>query len=119
MSSRSRYRLLLLPALALLLLASCKNTELTPIKTLLDDPSRYDGVVVRVAGSVEESAGVLGYGGYRVNDGTGTITIVTNTNGAPRTGATVGVEGQFKAAFTLGTTSVAVIQEHQRFTPKQ
>src|SRR5438477_10654322 len=112
---RRRYFALWPALLALLLVASCKNTSLVPIKTLLDDPSRYDGKMVRIAGTVEQSAGILGYGGYRVNDGTGTITVVTNTNGAPRSGATVGVEGEFRAAFTLGTESVAVIKESRRY----
>jgi hypothetical protein len=109
---------LLLVALAMIAVASCKGGGVTPIKTLLDDPSRFDKKIVRVAGSVEESAGVLGYGAYRVNDGTGTISVVTSTNGSPRTGAQVGVEGEFRSAFTLGSQSLAAIQEHRRFTPK-
>ena len=105
-------------ALGLLIagLTGCK-TNVTPIKTLLDDPARFDKQTVRIAGDVEEAAGLMGYGGYRVNDGTGTIAVVTTTNGAPRTGAKVGVEGEFRSAFTLGTTSVAVVMEKQRFTP--
>jgi hypothetical protein len=95
----------------------CKNEQLTPIRTLLDDPTRFDHQVVRIAGKVTRSAGVLGYGGYQVNDGTGTLTVVTDTGGAPRTDAEVGVEGEFRSAFTLGTESVAVLLEHRRFTP--
>ena len=45
------------------------------------------------------------------------ITVVTKDNGAPRTGAKVGVEGEFRSAFTLGTESVAVILEQARYTP--
>jgi len=105
-----------LVGLAIAGLVGCKGS-VTPIKTLLDDPARYDKQTVQVAGDVEEAAGVMGYGAYRVNDGSGTITVVTNTNGAPRTGARVGVQGEFREAFTLGTTSAAVIMEKQRFTP--
>ena len=94
-------------------LAACKGGVI-PIKTLLDDPSQYESKTVRVAGDVEEAAGVLGYGIYRVNDGTGTITVLTQAGGVPRTGAKVGVEGQFKSAFTLGTETLAVIMEKQR-----
>ena len=97
-------------------LVGCK-TSVTPIKTLLDDPARFDKQTVNVVGDVEEAAGVMGYGAYRVNDGSGTITVVTNTNGAPRTGAHVGVQGEFRQAFTLGTTSAAAIVEKQRYTP--
>ena len=97
-------------------LVGCKS-NVTPVKTLLDDPARFDKQTVRVLGDVEEAAGVMGYGAYRVNDGSGTITVVTNTNGAPRTGAHVGVEGEFRQAFTLGSASAAVIMEKRRFTP--
>jgi len=116
MIARLGRRLLPVAALCVLVLTGCKG-GVTPIKTLLDDPSRFDHKTVRIAGDVQESAGVMGYGGYRVNDGTGTIAVVTQTNGAPRTGARVGVEGEFRSAFTLGTESVAVIMEKQRFTP--
>ena len=102
-------------ALPLLFATGCKST--TPIKTLLDDPSRFDHQVVRIAGDVQEAAGILGYGVYRVNDGTGTITVLTQTGGAPRTGAQVGVEGEFRAAFTLGTESMAALMEQKRYTP--
>jgi hypothetical protein len=93
----------------------CRST--TSIKTLLDDPSRYDHQKVAVAGEVKESAGVLGYGGYRLDDGTGTILVVTSSGGAPRTGARVGVEGEFRSAFTIGSESAAAIMESKRFTP--
>ena len=68
-------------------------------------------------GQVGLSAGVLGYGAYQVDDGTGTLSVVSQGGGAPREGAQVGVEGTFKAVFTLGTQSVAVLLEKQRFTP--
>jgi hypothetical protein len=98
------------------LLSGCKG-DTTSIKTLLDDPGRFDNHVVRVGGSVTHAVGLLVYGAYQLNDGTGTITIVSKHSGAPREGAKVGVEGQFHAGFTLGTESEAVIVESQRFTP--
>ena len=108
-------RSLIVLAAAAVLSLSCGGT--TPIKTLLDDPSRYDGKTVRIAGSVQNSVGVLGYGAYQVNDGTGTLSIVTQGGGAPRDGATVGVEGTFRSAYTLGSQSAAVLVEERRDTP--
>ncbi len=102
--------------LAIAVLAGCKG-GITPIKTLLDDPGRFDKQVVRVAGTVAHSVGVLGYGAFQLDDGTGTLTVVTKEGGAPREGAKVGVEGEFRSAFTLGTESVAVVVEKRRFTP--
>jgi len=102
-------------ALAALGLSACTST--TSIKTLLDDPSRYDKKAVRIAGDVEETIGVLGYGAYRINDGTGTLLVVTKEGGAPRGGAKVGVEGTFRAAFTIGAETAAVLEEKSRYTP--
>ena len=118
MRFRPVIRSLFLAAVAAVLVAGlgCR-TGVTPIKTLLDDPARFDGKVVRIAGTVGSSAGVLGYGAYRVDDGTGTLSVVSQGGGAPREGAQVGVEGTFRAVFTLGTQSVAVLMEKQRFTP--
>jgi len=118
MRSRLIARSLLIAAAGLVLVAlwGCQG-GVTPIKTLLDDPARFDGKLVRVAGDVGPSAGLLGYGAYQVNDGTGTLNVVSQGGGAPREGARVGVEGTFKAVFTLGTQSVAVLMEKQRYTP--
>jgi hypothetical protein len=100
-------------ALGLVLLAACPGTK--PIKELLDDPGRYDGQIVRIAGEVTQSIGILGYGGYQVNDGTGTITVVFEGGGStPRVGAKVGVEGTFRSAFTVGSVSGAVLVEKGR-----
>jgi hypothetical protein len=118
MRFRPFIRFLLLAAVAVAFVAApgCRG-GVTPIKTLLDDPARFDGQVVRIAGEVGLSAGALGYGAYQVNDGTGTLSVVSQGGGAPREGAKVGVEGTFKAVFTLGSQSAAVLMEKQRFTP--
>jgi hypothetical protein len=52
-----------------------------------------------------------------MNDGTGTLRIVSQSGGAPRVGAHVGVKGRFQSAFTIGSESLAVIVEEARFTP--
>ncbi len=102
------------------LVAGCKSGELqiTAIRTLLDDPARFDRQTVRVVGEVTRSLGVLGYGAYELDDGTGKLPVVSEEGGAPRTGARVGVEGEFRSAFTLGPTSAAALVEKQRYTPK-
>jgi hypothetical protein len=115
----NRFTLLAAGLIAIALVAGCKgNTQTTSIKTLLDDPARFDKQTVRVAGTVTRAVGVLGYGAYRVDDGTGSITVVSKGGGAPREGATVGVEGEFRSAFTLGTETAAVIVEKGRYTPR-
>lgn len=103
----------LLFAGVVLALVAC-NTKTTSIKTLLSDPGKYDNQTVRIAGEVEQSIGALGFGAYQVKDGTGSIPVVTEGGGAPARGARVGVEGTFRAAYTLGTSSRAVIVEKKR-----
>ena len=119
MSRLTRSFLLAATLLLVGALAGCKDSELqiSSIKTLLDDPARFDKQTVRIAGEVTRSLGILGYGAYEVDDGTGKIPVVTQENGAPRTGARVGVEGEFRSAFTMGATTVAAIVEKRRVTP--
>ena len=97
---------------ALLLLAGCAG--ITPIGELLDNPTKYDGKTVRVEGEVRESAGGLGLGAYQVRDDTGTLTVVSETGGPPRSGSKVGVKGRFQALITLGSRSLAVLREESR-----
>jgi hypothetical protein len=107
-----RLALLWLVLPALVALAGCKGT--TPIKELIDDPSRFAGKTVHIAGTVTESIGVLTVGAYKLQDDTGTITVVSKSSGVPRTGAKVGVEGQVKSGFMLGTESLTVFIEDRR-----
>jgi hypothetical protein len=101
-------------AALLVTLAGCKGA--TPIKDVLDDPGRFTKPV-RIAGTVTNSVGMLGVGAYRVKDDTGTITVVSKTNGVPREGAKVGVEGTVQAGYTLGTESLTVLIESKRYEP--
>jgi hypothetical protein len=111
-----RGRLAALASLAgvLLVLAGCAGV--TPIGELLDNPARYDGKTVRVEGEVKESAGGLGLGAYQVRDNTGTLTVVSEKGGPPRSGSKVGVKGRFEALITLGSRSLAVLREESRDT---
>jgi hypothetical protein len=100
----------------LVALSAC-NGGTTSIRTLLDDPSRFDKQTVRILGTVEQGIGVGGYGTYHVDDGTGKLWVVSQGGGSPRNGAKVGVEGEFRSAFTLGGMSAAALMEKKRFTP--
>ena len=115
-SHRSRSSGVLFATLALLFLTACPGA--TDIKKLLDDPSRYEGKNVRIAGDVTEAVGALGYGVYQVRDETGSLTVVnqTGSGGVPRVGARVGVEGTFRSAFTVGPRTVAVLLEKKHRT---
>jgi hypothetical protein len=111
-SARAPFLLAVL-AFGLLSLAACKGGT-TAIDDLLEDPGSHDGKIVRVQGTVGRSIGVLGYGAYQIDDGTGQLTVLTREGGAPREGAKVGVEGEFRAAFTVGPQTLAVLMEKER-----
>lgn len=67
----------------------------TNIARLLAEPERYRNDDVRLKGDVIESASLLGHGAYRLDDGTGTIWVVSR-RGVPRRGARVKVKGEVK-----------------------
>lgn len=88
-----------------------------PIGELMDDPFRFDGQEVTVRGEVQESLGFLGPGIYRLEDDSGSLPVVSEEGGAPRSGADVRVIGTFRAAFTVAGRSLAVLVESRRETP--
>src|SRR6516225_6581210 len=116
MTLRSPARPLVAALLITALIAGCKGGGTTPIKTLLDNPGQYDRQTVRIAGTVTQTLGVLGYGAYQVNDGSAGIAVVAVQNGASRACTKGGVEGEFRSAFTVGSTTAAAIIEHSRTT---
>ena len=110
--SSPRHLLRLMPLIAALLIAGCAGV--TPIRDLLNDPSKYDGKTVRIEGEVQGSAGGLGVGAYEVKDDTGRLTVVSEDRDPPRSGAKVGVKGKFQALLSLGIKSLAVLREESR-----
>jgi len=107
------------PILSILLAALVASgcASVTPIGELLDDPGHYDGETVRVEGDVQGSAGALGIGGYVIDDGTGSLTVISEGGTPPRDGARVKVKGVFEALFTFGSESLAVLREESRSRP--
>jgi hypothetical protein len=105
----------LLPLLLVLLISGCAGV--TPIRDLLNDPSRYDGKTVRIEGKVKGSVGGLGIGAYEVSDKTGTLTVVSDKSDPPRSGTDIGVKGRFDALLNLGFKSLSVLREESRSFP--
>lgn len=54
-----------------------------------------------MVGNVVRSYALLGHGAYEVDDGTGTLWIVTQS-GVPRSGARVAAQGTIRDVFSLG-----------------
>ena len=104
-------------AAVLTLAGACASGRSLSIGRLLEDPGRYDGETVRVEGRVMQSVGALGYGAYRINDGSGTMNVVTTEGGGAAEGAKVGVQGTFHAVYTFGSNSGTAIVEKRRYRP--
>lgn len=93
---RRVWSLVAVSALALAV-GACRTT----INQLLAEPGRYADKEVTVGGDVVKSASVLGRGAYQIDDGTGTVWVVTK-RGAPRQGARVAVKGRVRDVVNLG-----------------
>jgi hypothetical protein len=90
--------LLLAGALGLTL-AGCRETT---IRKLLGEPNRYANEEVGLVGDVVKSASLLGRGAYQLDDGTGTIWVVSS-KGVPRQGARVAVRGRVRDVVDVGS----------------
>lgn len=95
-----------------LLLSACPSE--TTISKINSDPGRYRDKEVVVVGRVTDSYGVMGTGGYEVDDGTGRIWVAA-TRGVPARGSRVGVKGRVHGGLTIsGRNFGTIIEESDR-----
>jgi hypothetical protein len=86
------------------------------IGNILANPSKYTEKDVVIAGRVTNSFGIAMLGGiYKLDDGTGSIWIVTN-KGVPSKGAEVGLKGRVQEGVNYGGRSygLGVVEEERR-----
>lgn len=76
----------------------------TSVAELKYNPGRYDDKTVSIEGVVTSSWGIplLPYQLYRVDDGTGEVTVVSQSGRTPSKGARVRVRGRVNDVATLG-----------------
>ena len=98
-SVRSRVSVAALAATIGLALTGCATKS---INDILADPSRYANKDVTVKGEVTQSVSVLGHGSYKIEDGSGSLWVVS-TKGVPRKGAQVKVTGKIRDVADLGS----------------
>ena len=80
------------------------------IKGITDNPRAYDGKIVLIQGRVEQPIAIGSYGGYTVQDDTGSILVITDA-GTPERGSAVRVRGMVKQAFAIGNAKLLVLVE--------
>jgi hypothetical protein len=104
--------------IAVMLLAACATGH-PKIAELKYNPGRYQNRSVTVDGVVTTSWGVplLPFKLYKVDDGTGEVTVVSQDGRAPTKGARVSVKGRVTEFATFGGQSLGLHlrQEHLKF----
>ncbi len=97
-------------ALTAFLLSACGSVKIGRINA---DPSRFYNRTVRVDGTVVNSVGILGTGGYQIEDETGRIYVLSRS-GVPSSGSRVSVTGSVVGgAQVLGRPMGTAIRESQ------
>ena len=97
-TTRKAAALALVAAFAL----SASGCATTTVARLLAEPNKYRNDNVSLTGDVTESMSLLGHGAYKLDDGTGTLWVVSR-RGVPRKGARVKVKGEVKDVVDIGS----------------
>ena len=110
---RARALTVVLAIPAALLLAGCPPRE--SISKINEDPGRYAGREISIAGRVTDSFGALGHGVFLVDDGTGNMWVFSKNYGVPGTGANVAVIGRIQQTFSFsGRNFPTILLETER-----
>jgi hypothetical protein len=97
----------MLVSVAGLLMAGCPRRE--SIAKINQDPARFAGKQISVAGRVTDSFGAAGTGVFQIDDGTGTMWVFSKGYGVPGGGAKVAVTGVIQQGFAFGGRNFATI----------
>ena len=87
----------------------------TSVADLKYNPGRYEDKTVSIEGVVTSAWGVplLPYKLYKVDDGTGEVTVVSRNSRTPTKGARVRVKGRVNEIATLGGQSIGLHLEER------
>ena len=106
-------------ALAVSLLAGCALSSHPRVNEIKYNPGRYQNHTVTVDGVVTSSWGVplVPVKLYKVDDGTGEVTVVAHNGRAPSKGSRVSVRGRVNDFAVFGGSSIGLHleQEHLKF----
>ncbi len=108
------FRLGISVAVIAIMLATAACPTRRSIADINRDPARFGNREVAIAGRVVNSWGALGTGMYEVEDGTGTMWVISNGYGVPAKGTQVGVAGYVQPTFSLGGRSFATVMRESR-----
>ncbi|HET9262230.1 MAG TPA: hypothetical protein VFO14_04225 [Vicinamibacterales bacterium] len=108
--SAGSWTLALTVSIAALILAGCALATSPSVAELKYNPGRYQDKTVAIEGVVTSSWGVplVPFRFYRVDDGTGEMTVLSQSGRVPTKGARVRVKGRVNEVATLGGQSVGL-----------
>ncbi len=102
----------LLVLLTTLLLTACPPSP--SIAEIERNPGKYSGKEIVVRGNVDQTFGLLGSGAYRLNDGSGSIWVMSQNFGIPGRGANVRVAGTLVQGASLGGRNLGLALRQTR-----
>ncbi len=90
--------------------SGCATLGRRHVSELQNNPGRYQNRTVRISGTVTSSWGVplLPFKMYRVDDGTGEMTVLSQSMRTPTRGARVSVKGRVDDVAVLGGRAVGL-----------
>ncbi len=108
------FRIVIAVAVIAIMLATAACPTHRSIADINRDPARFGNREVAIAGRVVSSWGALGTGMYQIDDGTGTMWVISNGYGVPAKGVSIGVAGYIQPTFSLGGRSFATVMKESR-----
>jgi hypothetical protein len=97
--------------LGALLLAACGTTKIADVN---QDPGRYAGKEITISGRVSTSVGIFKQGAFEVDDGTGTMWVLSDQFGVPAQDASVKVTGTVETGATIAGKPLGTILRETR-----
>ena len=110
------FRLFFVAFLGAILITGCAARGVR-VAELKDRPDKYDNKTVSVTGVVTRSFGIplVPFQLYNVDDGTGSITVISRSGRTPTNGARVQVKGKVNELGVFGGRSIGLhLQESNR-----
>ena len=110
------FRLFFVALLGAFLITGCAARGVR-VAELKDRPDKYDNKTVSVTGVVTRSFGIplVPFQLYNVDDGTGSITVISRSGRTPTNGARVQVKGKVNELGVFGGRSIGLhLQESDR-----
>jgi len=108
--------LVVMLALGALAAGSCDRLSAKKIGTIVGQLDTYDGRTITVIGTVQERIDVPAVKCFILNDGTGSIGVVTKGQ-LPLVGQKVLAKGRVQRSFTIGARKLTVVIEQPKPAP--